>query len=266
MGGAETFLKAAPGQIAARIMPKAANANRSIFYNEDRSPRTIAEVYKEIDRRVSSRGRTFGSAMAAYTQGQTVKVTEPTKVEPEVAVNDPNFTPAGAGADLGGEKPQANGALPTSGGIPFAPLQEAPAAPAATAATPTGTAPAGLARPIGMEDPSTAAGIAKATKPQASEAVYRQTEEQRINSSVGEQLQRQTLQRNVEKVQTGQIEIFQSIAGSVSSVDAKMSTLIDEVRKLQLVGGSESKPQQNTAQAKRREIPVDNRPLPVKMG
>lgn len=251
VGGAETFLKAAPGQIAARIMPKAANANRPIFYNEDRSPRTIAEVYKEIDRRVSSRGRTFGSAMAAFSQGQSVKVVEPTKVEPEVAVNDPNFVPAGAGVDLDKGKPKASDALPTSGGIPFTPLQEAPAS---------------LARPIGMDDPATAAGVAKATKPQASEAVYRLSEEQRINSSVGEQLQRQTLQRNVEKVQTGQIEIFQSIAGSVSSVDAKMTTLIDEVRKLQLVGGSESKPQQNTAQAKRREIPVDNRPLPVKMG
>jgi len=210
---------------------------------------------------VSSRGRTFGSAMAAYSQGQSVKVVEPTKVEPEVAVNDPNFVPAGAGVDLDKGKPKASDALPTSGGIPFTPLQEAPAA-----SQPSPIAPASLARPIGMDDPATAAGVAKATKPQASEAVYRLSEEQRINSSVGEQLQRQTLQRNVEKVQTGQIEIFQSIAGSVSSVDAKMTTLIDEVRKLQLVGGSESKPQQNTAQAKRREIPVDNRPLPVKMG
>jgi len=268
VGGAETFLKAAPGQIAARIMPKAAASNRPIFYNENGSARTIAEVYQEIDRRVSSRGRTYGSAMAAMAQGQNVKVTEPTKMADDVAVNDPNFTPAGAGADLDQGKPKAKDTLPTSGGIPFTPLQQ-PTAPAATtpATQPAASGvPSGLARPIGMDDPSTAASITKVTKPNASDAVYRQTQQQQIQASAGEQLQRQVLERNVSKVQSGQMQVFESIAGSVSSMDGKMTTLIEEVRKLQLVGGTTTEKPKAAPTAKRKsEIPVDTRPLPVKM-
>lgn len=268
VGGAETFLKAAPGQIAARIMPSAAASNRPIFYNENGSARTIAEVYQEIDRRVSSRGRTYGSAMAAMAQGQNVKVTEPTKLADDVAVNDPNFTPAGAGIDLDQGKPKAKDTPPTSGGIPFAPLQQ-PTTPAATApATQPAVSgvPSGLARPIGMDDPSTAASITKVTKPNASDAVYRQTQQQQIQASAGGQLQRQVLERNVSKVQSGQMQVFESIAGSVSSMDGKMTTLIEEVRKLQLVGGTTTeKPKAAPAAKRKSEIPVDTRPLPVKM-
>lgn len=267
-GGASTFLRAQPGQIAARMMPKQAAANRQIFYNDNGSARTVAEVYQKIDSLVSSRGRTFGTAAAAAAQGQVVKVTEPTTAVPDVAVNDPDFTPAGAGADLDNGKPKTKDALTTGGGIPFAPLQEAPTAPTtptAAGTTPSG-APASIAKPIGMEDPAVAAAVTKNTNPKAADAVYQYTEQQRINSTANEQLQRKVLETNVAKVQSGQMEVFTSIAGSVSSMDQKMTTLIEEVRKLAVVGGTEStaKPQATTKRPS--EIPVDKRPLPVKMG
>lgn len=267
-GGASTFLRAQPGQIAARIMPKPAAANRSIFYNENGSARTIAEVYKEIDRRVSSRGRTFGTAAAAAAQGQDMKVAEPTTAVPDVAVNDPDFTPAGAGADLDNGVPKTQ---PTNGfsggGLPFKPLEME--APAGSSGTSPATAPIPMARlqPIGMGDPDTAASVAANVKPKAADAVHRYTEQQQIKQSAAEDLQRQTLDNTYRKVQTGQTEVFQSIANSVGSVDQKMSVLIDEVRKLSVVGGSKETVAKTTPKSsKQREIPADSRPLPVKMG
>ena len=54
-GGAASFLKAKdtnPLRIAADLFPKAANANRNVFYNsETGAPRTLAEVYDFFDKK-----------------------------------------------------------------------------------------------------------------------------------------------------------------------------------------------------------------------
>lgn len=55
-GGASAFLKAndtSPMRIAADIFPKAANANRAVFYNENGKPRTVGEIYNFFDKKFS---------------------------------------------------------------------------------------------------------------------------------------------------------------------------------------------------------------------
>lgn len=70
-GGAVNLLKGDPNAIAANISPKAAAANKSIFYEGVR-PRTLAEVYAVLDRKVkghasASGGDTSSSAPVAST-------------------------------------------------------------------------------------------------------------------------------------------------------------------------------------------------------
>jgi len=53
-GGASKFLTAMqndPGQSAANLMPKAANANRNIFYNTDGSQKSLMQVYNNFDKK-----------------------------------------------------------------------------------------------------------------------------------------------------------------------------------------------------------------------
>lgn len=52
--GAKAMLKANQQAIAARVLPKAANANKSIFYTPSGAPRTVAQVREELYRRISS--------------------------------------------------------------------------------------------------------------------------------------------------------------------------------------------------------------------
>jgi hypothetical protein len=65
-GGAKKLLSADPSANAVELMPGAAKANPSIFYNPGAtkdtygSPRTVGEVYAEVNRRVLSRGKQFG--------------------------------------------------------------------------------------------------------------------------------------------------------------------------------------------------------------
>ena len=59
-GGAKQLLAADPSSDATKLMPAPAAANKSIFYNKDMTPRTVAEVYAEINRRVKSKGKQFG--------------------------------------------------------------------------------------------------------------------------------------------------------------------------------------------------------------
>jgi hypothetical protein len=58
-GGAKKLLSANPNADATQLMPDAARANAPIFYNGGQ-PRTVAEVYAEINRRVRTAGAKYG--------------------------------------------------------------------------------------------------------------------------------------------------------------------------------------------------------------
>ncbi len=54
LGGAKKLLGSNPRQFAAAVLPEAARANRSVFFKEGR-PLTVAEVYSNFNRKISSR-------------------------------------------------------------------------------------------------------------------------------------------------------------------------------------------------------------------
>jgi len=95
-GGAKTFFRADTNEIAARVMPKAAAANSSIFYHANRTPRTIGETYSEINRRFRSKAKKFetaemgmSSSVPTNTKGATAPIAGATpkvdKTQPTIA-------------------------------------------------------------------------------------------------------------------------------------------------------------------------------------
>lgn len=58
--GAKDFFSARTDDIAAGILPKAARANRSIFFKRDRTPRTIAEVYELMQNKIMGKAQRYG--------------------------------------------------------------------------------------------------------------------------------------------------------------------------------------------------------------
>lgn len=89
-GGAVTFLKSDPNAIAADVMPDAAKANPSIFFDKGR-PRTFAEIYKLMNDKVTGKLKQFG-------------------------VSDSDFTGAGSAAGKPGAAPDAAAAAAAGGG------------------------------------------------------------------------------------------------------------------------------------------------------
>lgn len=118
-GGAKTFLKSDPNAIAANSMSAAANANRSIFYNRDGTPRTFAETYAEINRRVRSKGKQFGldagNAQPMGAGGGRGSI-NPASATPDTTGSTGIASDAPAGA--GGGRGAINPALPSSPVIP----------------------------------------------------------------------------------------------------------------------------------------------------
>lgn len=95
-GGAKKFFKAAPGDIAASVLPEAARANLPIFYNPNGSPRTVAEVYAFMNDKVRKKGQQFGLDAGTGTMAQA---TGPTAAAPATD------TGTGAGAGRGSINP-----------------------------------------------------------------------------------------------------------------------------------------------------------------
>ena len=58
-GGARTFLKADDNAIAAEVIPKAASANKAIFYTNGK-PNTVGQVKQLLAKKLSTRAKEFG--------------------------------------------------------------------------------------------------------------------------------------------------------------------------------------------------------------
>lgn len=63
-GGATKLLTANPDEIGAKILPGPAAANRSIFYDPNGQPLTVAQIYKLVQNRVMNKGKQFGISIA----------------------------------------------------------------------------------------------------------------------------------------------------------------------------------------------------------
>jgi hypothetical protein len=110
-GGAKKFLSADPSEIAANLMPAAANANPSIFYRDGRAL-NVGEVYALVNARVRSKGKQFGLEDGSE---KTVASSTPTTGDVKTAsipVSDrdaPNKAPAGkAGTPSAAKSPVPN--------------------------------------------------------------------------------------------------------------------------------------------------------------
>jgi len=73
-GGANQLLSAIkknPGSSAVDLMPKAAAANRGVFYNRDGTPRTVKEVYAYYQDKIESRAQAYNNALSKETGSST---------------------------------------------------------------------------------------------------------------------------------------------------------------------------------------------------
>lgn len=133
-GGAKQFLSADQSAIAANVMPGPARANQNIFYDKEGKPRTFAETYSEINRRIQSRGKQFGlgegGGSEAIVAKSPIAASVPSSGSAPVAGGPPTPGTPGKSAGLGGGPPMP-GAAP-------APVVASPAdTPVAPAATPS---------------------------------------------------------------------------------------------------------------------------------
>lgn len=161
-GGAKKLLSANPNSNAVQLMPDAARANVPIFYNGGQ-PRTVAEVYAEINRRVRSAGSQFG--LGSDDGSETMKSGGATTASAGAA---PNATVKGNADQMGPPKfakdmhqdgTIGGGSTVTPGSItgvgvaaviapqalaaPTKPGQAKPVIPVADTTPPSGTAPSG---------------------------------------------------------------------------------------------------------------------------
>jgi len=90
-GGATTLIRANqqnPNASAADLLPAAARANRSIFYNRDGTPKTVGEVYKSIESNMNGRAAAYASQYGLPppcdrgSSGETVEASAPPRQPP----------------------------------------------------------------------------------------------------------------------------------------------------------------------------------------
>lgn len=162
-GGAKKLLSANPNADAVQLMPDAARANAPIFYNGGQ-PRTVAQVYAEINRRVRTAGSKFGlgsddgseavktsdasTASAGAAPGATVKGNADQMGPPKFAKDMHQDGTIGGGSTVApgsvtGAGVAAAIAPKTSTVAPIKPGQGKPIIPVADTTPPSGTAPSG---------------------------------------------------------------------------------------------------------------------------
>jgi hypothetical protein len=140
-GGAKKFLSADPKTIAANLMPEAARANPSIFYDASGKPRTVAEVYAVMNNKVRTKGKQFGIDAG----GEEIVTNKPATPSTTTASNTAPATQAKAAAQAAPAPSSAATPAPSSGAP--APTSSSgnplgiPVTDAAPAATPPSNAP-----------------------------------------------------------------------------------------------------------------------------
>jgi hypothetical protein len=100
-GGAKKLLSASPNANAVQLMPDAARANAPIFMNNGQ-PRTVAEVYAEINRRVRSAGSKYGLGSDDGSEG--MKPGASAAAQAASAGAAPDSTVKGNAGDMGPPK------------------------------------------------------------------------------------------------------------------------------------------------------------------
>lgn len=122
LGGARQFLSADPNTVAAQLMPKAAGANKPIFYDKGGRARTTGEIYQLMGNKIKSSLGEFGVSVAG---GATTPAPTPAGMSP--AANSTTVAPVTGGAPAvpmllapmtGGQMPNAGVAAAKAANAP----------------------------------------------------------------------------------------------------------------------------------------------------
>lgn len=161
-GGAKKLLSANPNTNAVQLMPDAARANTPIFYNGGQ-PRTVAEVYAEINRRVRTAGAKYGLGSDDGSEAIQSKAGTATASGDDAAA--PGATVKGNAADMGPPKFAMGGGSsnPATGEPPVV----APGSVTGTGAPPAGPGGVGAAIAPQATATPTKPGAGKPTIPVA---------------------------------------------------------------------------------------------------
>lgn len=229
-GGAAQFLKAGASSIAAQALPKAASANRSIFYDNGR-PRTVAEVYALMDSKVSKFRNKYGADARAAAGLPQPAANDPSVAAPSAtaAPSAPSATAATAAAPgvpamLAKPGDTATGAnAPLGGSFDLANKPSGVAGLSNATTTPTSSAPASIALPSTSEAATKAAqqdaAVASAKVEQQKQA--RATQASQEARVAADQKQSQTLtdlMANSVTIQTEMASTLKTIANKLDGI------------------------------------------------
>lgn len=214
-GGAKKFLSADPNAIAAQVMPDAAKANTSIFYDNGR-PRTFKEVYAEINRRVRNAAKTHKVDFADGSESIQPAGGGATSSAPAASGATKDVSSALMNATAG----QTTDYNPTTmpGGKASVPVSDvSPGVPGSSAPPPTATtannSPAPMPKKPTPQDPAVAA-MAAGFDPKAANIAAQQAATQRQqDSSMG--VVSDTLTQSL-GVQKQMLDALLKIASSIS--------------------------------------------------
>lgn len=169
--GAVDLLRMPPNSIAAQAMPKAAAANKSIFFDKNGRPRTVAEVIQLMDGKLASRrvntgpsstGADLGpiTGLPGSTNGMAGSIAKAGANTVSPTVNaDGSTVPLGTPSPAaGGQSPSSLSAATAGSSGPSGPASLSPSSVKPIAATPTpniaSAAPSGGGSMYGGDDSS----------------------------------------------------------------------------------------------------------------
>jgi hypothetical protein len=270
-GGAVKLLTSSPTDNAAQIFPEQAAANQSIFYTPSKVPRTIAQVYQEIDRRVSKHSKTYGMAareLAATGKAEEVKAPA-TGAEPGIVAETkptaPTLAPAAPTASADAEKPKASNwgsATPAIGGgngntQEIDTIFRAPRGDVQNTATATTT-----------ETNNTAQAAVSAVVNNSQDQVLERNQNTVVQQQAISDIQRSATSKEASKGITELKDVTDEHLRIARSMDKTLTSLLEEVRGLRGERseglGKEAKSTAKPSSAKKPD--TKRKELPVEMG
>lgn len=249
-GGARQVLTGAPDDVAARLNPKAAAANKSVFYHNkgNGAPRTVRELMAEIDRRMTMKTGAYNIASAEMTAtGKTVEVKEKPK--------DPAEIPPATEAPVveGGETNAKGGIDAVKAALPTTPTPTAPVTPTAAPMSPTPTAP-----PVAPAAPGPSSEAQTLKRAEKEAQVMRAQAQATQNARTQE---RAKSDGEVKAVSDAQLE-------KLSSIDNTLLKILELTGQIATAQGADvsTSSSKSSKSSGTKELRSDNRKSPVSMG
>lgn len=302
-GGASKLLKADPTANAATLMPDAASANKSIFFADGR-PRTVGQVYAEIDRRVkvhrtkyagdarSAAGFSADTATAApgpnvpgitpIAGGASTPTGSPASSTPAGAPPTPNAPATPTSGPIGimplaptststQDTPPANPKVPETPGTQLSPLAQSVGATMPTPSTPAPTTVAPVSSSVpdytgGQSEPS----LGGSAVAEASVIKKAQAERQAQATTIQAQEANAQLSENfgsVAETMKKQLETQLKMAQSLENIDQGIQTLVNKSEQAEApstADTSQNQGQRPSSAARPTDIPVRTTPISMK--